>query len=134
MIIIKKIWSFLKSYWYVPLLIVVGLILRNRSNSNKIEEILNVASESHKKQLDAINTAESLKKIRKEQIEKEYEHAIAKIEEGYKKKNKTLTKKEKKLVKTVIKEWEDHPDQAAARISNKFGIHYVLKANTIDSD
>ena len=67
-------------------------------------------------------------------IEEEYENAIKKIEESYATKNLSLDKKNKKFVKTLIKEWEEHPDQMAERISNKFGIHYVPKANTIYPD
>ena len=127
MIVLKKIWSFLKSYWYIPILIIVALVFR--SKTNKVEEIIKAADDSHKKQLDAIEVAELNKKKEKEWIDKEYDNAIKKIEEKYSKENKTLDKKEKKFVKSVIKEWTDDPDQMAERITLEFGFEYEPKKN-----
>ena len=132
MIALKKIWSFLKSYWYIPVLIIVALVFRSRTN--KVEEIIKAADDSHKKQLDAIEVAETNKKKEKEWIDKEYDNAIKKIEESYSKENKTLDKKEKKFVKSAIKEWSDDPDQMAERITLKFGFEYEPKKNNSNTD
>ena len=132
MIVLKKIWSFLKSYWYVPVLLIVALVFRSRTN--KVEEIIKAADDSHKKQLDAIEVAELNKKKEKEWIDKEYDNAIKKIEEKYSKENKTLDKKEKKFVKSVIKEWTDDPDQMAERITLEFGFEYEPKKNNSNTD
>jgi len=132
MIIIKKIWAFLRSYWYIPVLIIVALVFR--SKESKIDEIIKAADDSHKKQLDAIEVAELNKKKEKEWIDKEYDNAIKKIEEKYSKENKTLDKKEKKFVKSVIKEWTDDPDQMAERITLEFGFEYEPKKNNSNTD
>ena len=132
MIALKKIWSFLKSYWYIPVLVIVTLVFRSRTN--KVEEIIKAADDSHKKQLDAIEVAELNKKKEKEWIDKEYDNAIKKIEEKYSKENKTLDKKEKKFVKSAIKEWSDDPDQMAERITLKFGFEYEPKKNNSNTD
>mgnify|MGYP003635283743 FL=1 len=132
MIVLKKIWSFLKSYWYIPVLMIVALVFR--SKTDKVEEIIKAADDSHKKQLDAIEVAELNKKKEKEWIDKEYDNAIKKIEEKYSKENKTLDKKEKKFVKSAIKEWSDDPDQMAERITLKFGFEYEPKKNNSNTD
>ena len=132
MIALKKIWSFLKSYWYIPVLIIVALVFR--SKTNKVEEIIKAADDSHKKQLSAIEAAEINKKKEKEWIDKEYDNAIKKIEEKYSKENKTLDKKEKRYVKSVIKEWTDDPDQMAERITLEFGFEYEPKKNNSNTD
>ena len=132
MIVLKKIWSFLKSYWYIPVLMIVALVFR--SKTDKVEEIIKAADDSHKKQLDAIEVAELNKKKEKEWIDKEYDNAIKKIEENYSKENKTLDKKEKKFVKSAIKEWSDDPDQMAERITLKFGFEYEPKKNNSNTD
>ena len=130
--VLKKIWAFLKSYWYIPVLIIVALVFR--SKASKIEGIIKAADDSHKKQLDAIEVAELNKKKEKEWIDKEYDNAIKKIEEKYSKENKTLDKKEKKFVKSVIKEWTDDPDQMAERITLEFGFEYEPKKNNSNTD
>lgn len=132
MIVLKKIWAFIKAYWYVPVLIIAALVLK--SKNNKVKEVLKVASDSHKKQVDAINNAEIEKQKSRQVIEDEYENAIKKIEESFAKKNKTIDNREKAYVKSLIKDWSDDPDQMAERLSNTFGIHYVPKTNIIDTD
>ena len=132
MIALKKIWSFLKSYWYIPVLVIIALVFR--SKVGKVEEIIKAADDSHKKQLDAIKVAEADKKKEKEWIDKEYDNAIKKIEEKYSKESKTLDKKEKKFVKSVIKKWTDDPDQMAERITLEFGFEYEPKKNNSNTD
>ena len=132
MVALKKVWAFLKTYWYIPVLIIVAIVLKSKSNS--VEEILEVARDSHKKQLDAIDNAEKEKKESRQVIEAEYENAIKEIETDYEKKNKALSDRDKKYVKSLVKTWADEPGQMAERISNTFDIHYVPKTNNSDSD
>ena len=132
MIVLKKIWAFLKTYWYVPVLIIVAIVFKTKGN--RIGEILSSAKDSHKKQLDAINNAEIEKQKSKEIINKEYENAIKEIEDNYTKENKILTTREKNYVKSVIKTWSDDPGQMAERITMSFGFNYVPKTNDSDTD
>ena len=122
---LKKIWVFLKSYWYIPVLIIVALVFK--SKGNRIAEILKTAQSSHKKQLDAINNAEIEKQKSRQLIDNEYENAIKEIEDNYTKENKAISERDKKYVKSVIKEWTDDPDQMAERIRMKFGFEYIPK-------
>ena len=121
MIAIKKIWVFLKSYWYVPILIIIALILRN----NKAAEILEIANDSHKKQVEAIKSAEIEKKIRSQEIEKEYKNAVSKIEKEYAKINEEVSYNEKAIIKKTIKKFHSNPDALAIELSKKFGVKYV---------
>ena len=132
MVVLKKVWAFLKTYWYIPVLIIVAIVLKSKGNS--VEEILEVARDSHKKQLDAIDNAEKEKQKSRQIIDSEYDNAIKKIEEEYAKKNKALSARDKKYVKSVINEWDDDPDQMAERIRMKFGFEYVPKTNNSDTD
>jgi len=132
MIILKKIWAFLKTYWYIPVLIIIAVVLKTKDN--KVEEILNTARDSHKKQIDAIENAEKEKEKQKIVIEKEYNNAIEKIEENYSKSNETMKKEEKKYIKSLVKEWSDDPDQLAERILMKYDFVYVPKTNNNNSD
>jgi Fe2+ transport system protein B len=132
MIALKKIWAFLKTYWYIPVLIIIAVVLKTKDN--KVEEILNTARDSHKKQIDAIENAEKEKQKQKIVIEKEYNNAIEKIEENYSKSNETMKKEEKKYIKSLVKEWSDDPDQLAERILMKYDFVYVPKTNNNNSD
>jgi aspartyl/asparaginyl-tRNA synthetase len=131
-VVLKKVWAFLKTYWYIPVLIIVAIVLKSKSKS--VEEVLEAARDSHKKQLDAIDNAEKEKQKSRDIINSEYDNAIKKIEEEFTKKNKALDTHQKSYVKAVVKNWSDDPDQMAERISLKFGFHYVPKTNNSDTD
>lgn len=132
MIILKKVWAFLKTYWYVPALIIVAIILG--SKKDKINDILNIANDSHKKQLDAINAAEKEKVDSKKKIEEEYENAIKEIETNYEDEKNKLSVKDKKHIKKIVEDWTDDPDQMAERIRIRFGFDYVPKTNNSNTD
>jgi hypothetical protein len=132
MITLKKVWAFLKTYWYVPVLIIVAIILG--SKKDKISDILNIANDSHKKQLDAINAAEKEKVESKKKIEEEYENAIKEIETNYEDEKNKLSIKDKKYIKKIVKDWTDDPDQMAERIRVRFGFDYVPKTNNSNTD
>jgi hypothetical protein len=132
MIILKKVWAFLKTYWYVPVLIIVAIILG--SKKDKINDILNIANDSHKKQLDAINAADKEKTESKKKIEEEYENAIKEIETNYEDEKKKLSIKDKKYIKKIVKDWTEDPEQMAERIRVRFGFDYVPKTNNSNTD
>ena len=132
MVVLKKIWSFLKTHWYIPAIIIAALI--SRSKSERFSEILEASQESHKKQVKAIEDAEVEKQKRKKEIEEEYENAVKEIDKNYSKENKTLNNKERKYVKYVVESWVDDPDQVAEMIRSKFGFEYVPKTNNSDTD
>lgn len=132
MIALKKGWAFLKTYWYVPVLIVVAIILG--SKRDKIRDILDIAKHSHKKQLNAIEASEKEKREAKKAIEKEYEDTVKQIEAKYEKEKKQLSTKDKKYIKKIVNDWTEDPDQMAERIRIRFGFEYVPKANSSDTD
>jgi len=132
MIILKKIWAFLKTHWYVPVIIIAALIFR--SKGKQFSEILEASQKSHKKQVKAIEDAEVEKQKRKQEIEDEYENVIKEIDKNYSKENKILDRQEKKYVKYLVDSWVDDPRQMAERIRMRFGFNYVPKTNDSDTD
>jgi len=127
MAVLKKIWAFLKSYWYVPVIIIMGLLLK--SKSDKALEIIDAQKESYEKQKDAIENAAKEKIEAKERIEKEYENATQKIEKEYAKMNKEISDRQKSIIKKTVKKFHSDPDAMAKEISEKFGVQYVPNKN-----
>ena len=127
MVVLKKIWAFLKSYWYVPVIIIMGLLLK--SKSDKALEIIDAQKESYEKQKDAIENAAKEKIEAKERIEKEYENAAQKIEQEYAKMNKEISNRQKDIIKKTVKKFHSDPDAMAKEISEKFGVQYVPNKN-----
>ena len=123
MIALKKVWVFLKTHWYIPVLIIAALVMR--SKSDHFLKMLQITKDSYNKQIEDINKLNEETEAKKENIHKEYEKTINKIEEEFKKKNEELEKKKKKQVKKLVKKYYDKPDELASEITKRFGFKYV---------
>ena len=127
MIVLKKIWAFFKTHWYLPVIIIIGLLLK--SQNNRILKIIDTQKESYERQKAAIENAEREKEEAKERIEKEYEKATQKIEEEYAKMNKEISNRQKDIIKKTVKKFHSDPDALAKELSEKFGVQYVPYKN-----
>ena len=127
MVILKKIWVFLKTHWYIPVIIIIGLILR--SQNNRMLEIIDASKKSYDKQKEAIENAEKEKEVQKQKIEKEYDNAVTTIEAVYKIQNKELQERKKKEIKNIVKKYYNNPEEISSRISKAFGLIYVPTKN-----
>ena len=127
MITLKKIWAFLKTHWYIPVIIIVAIVLG--SKNNKLLKIIDAQKESYGKQKAAIENAEKEKQEAKQRIDKEYEKAAQKIEEEYAKMNKEISNRQKDIIKKTVKKFHSDPDALAKELSEKFGVQYVPNKN-----
>jgi len=108
---IKKIWVFIKSYWYVPLLVIVGLVVGHKNT--KLEKLMDAADDSRKKQNDAIDAA---------RIENSAVKAASKV---YELQKKNLDKNKKNKIKKIAKEYYNDKEKISQEISNEFGFTYI---------
>tara|TARA_R110002153_G_scaffold128404_12_gene276387 strand:- start:734 stop:1129 length:396 start_codon:yes stop_codon:yes gene_type:complete len=131
MIALKKIWSFLKSYWYIPVLIIVALVFR--SKTNKVEDIIKAADDSHKKQLEAINTAANEKAVQEKKIQIEYNDAVDAITNLYGIQKKALDKEKLNKIQKITKEYYNDKEKISQEIFNEFGFIYTPRKNNNDS-
>jgi hypothetical protein len=125
MIILKKIWAFLKTHWYIPVILLLAVLFRGKIKN--LTKILEASEDRYKKQLNAIETAEKEKTSAKVFINKTYKDAVSAIEKEYKTEDKKLNNTEKKYIREVVKNWKDDPEQIAERFAIKFGLRYVPK-------
>ena len=126
-VILKKIWHFLKIYWYVPLILswaFIAWLLLRQSPAN-MADILYAAEKSYRKQIDILNKAHEEEIRKRDAALKRYEQTIKQIEEERKLKNKELLSKEKKLIKKLAEKYKDDPEAYAREIADKFGFEFV---------
>jgi len=128
MAILKKVWAFLKTHWYIPLILLIGIILKSKSDS--LLKIIDAQKESYNKQKSAIEAAETEKKVSKAQIEEEYEDALTAIETIHNLQNKKLDNKRKKEIKKIVKKHYNNKEALSSEISDLFGVKYVPKKNS----
>ena len=124
---IKKIWAFLKTHWYIPVIIIIAIVLKGRNAS--LLKLIDAQKESYDKQKAAIENAEKEKQEAKQRIEKEYSEATQKIEQEYVKMNKEISNRQKDIIKKTVKKFHSDPDALAKELSEKFGVQYVPHKN-----
>ena len=127
MIAVKKIWIFLKTHWYIPLLLIVGVVLKSKSDS--LLKIIDAQKETYEKEKEAILDAEIEKKKMTAKVEKEYEQTVKKFKVIHEIQKKELTEDKEKEIKKIIKKNYNEPDKMTKELSDMFGIKHVPKIN-----
>lgn len=123
---LKKTWVWLKHNWYVPAVLIYTLVLwvffRKK---DKALEVLEIRSESYKKQIDAINEIHREEVEKKDKILEKYGNILKELEEQYEKDNLELNEEKKKEIKNLVKEYNEKPDELARLLAEKYGLEYV---------
>ena len=120
----KKAWAWLKNYWYIPAVLVYTLVLWFvfRKKNDKIIEMFEISKENYKKEIDIINSAHSSEMAQKEEIIKDYQDALKKLQEEHSIKIENLSKEEEKEVQELIQKHKENPDVLAEEMKSLFGV------------
>jgi chemotaxis response regulator CheB len=122
---LKIIFSFLKTHWYIPVVVIIGLLAKSKSDS--LLKIIDAQKETYEKEKMAIETAAEEKVKAKQKVQEEYEDAVTAIERVRESQNKKLEAKSKKEIKKIVKKHYNEPDKISKEISDLFGLTYVPK-------
>ena len=121
----KKVWTWLKHNWKVPLVIlytiVLWLLFRRK---DKAREVLEVRAESYKAEIEAINKAHKDEIEKRNKIIEEYNSTLDKITEKYAEDKKELDSQKKKEVKELVEKYYNDPDELAKKVADRFGFEY----------
>lgn len=121
---LKKIWTFIKRHWYLPLLLVgfiIASILLFGKKNDKLIEMFNAARQKYEKEVELIEKNQHLKELEKKQNKEKYEHAITEIEKKIKIKKNELNKSQKKKVKQLLEKHGDNYDSMVEEMADEFG-------------
>ena len=126
-ITLKKIWSFIKNYWHFPVVLVAIFItfLVTRKSSERFSEILKMATNNHKKELDIINNLHAEEIRKRDELLKRHADTLAMLEREYQLKFDNLDKKKEEEINKIIDEFDGDPESLAKEMSRKFGATYV---------
>jgi hypothetical protein len=128
---LKIIFSFLKTHWYIPALIIIGVIMKSKSDD--LLKIIDAQKETYEKEKIAIESAAEEKAKAKQKVQEEYDDAVAAIGMVREAQNKKLEAKNKKEIKKIVKKHYNEPEKISKEISDLFGLTYVPK-NRDNSD
>jgi len=132
---LKKAWSYIKNYWYVPLVAIISIAgyLLTKKKKVPVDEILKASKKTHEKEKMAIEQAAQQKVEAKQKVQEEYEKTVKQLEKSHQERNKTLERKKKKEIKKIVKKHYNEPDKLSQEISDLFGVEHVSKDSN-DSD
>lgn len=118
-----KMWSFLKTYWWVPvgviILIVLWILLRRKPES--LAGALRNAIESHKREVDSLERIHADEIEKREKALEEHDKKVEEVNKKFEEANIELDKKKKKQIEKIVKENKDSPDKIAKQIADTWG-------------
>jgi len=121
-----KILSWLKSYWYIPVIAVIATILFfSGRDISWFVAMLEKRSEMHKKEIDALEKAREAELKKKAEAEKKFQEAVKKVEEEYEKKIGKIDDDRRKEIIKLVKKSKKDPGSLAELAASKYGLHIV---------
>ena len=122
----KKVWTWIKHYWYVPAVLIYTLVLWFLfKNKDKAFEILKIREESLKDQIDAIKDSHEEEIRRRDKVLEEYNKILEDIEKEYEEGREELSEKKKKEIKRIIEKNLEDPEAIAKEMAEKFSFIYI---------
>lgn len=126
---LQKAWLYLKKYWYIIALFIVGVLIAaiSSSKSKMILEMAQAAIDSFNKEKTELEKLEAEKETKKKEEEQRLQTAMACIEEEAEQLNVVVTKEHKERVKDLVKQYSNDKGVFARKFEEEFGIKYVGK-------
>jgi len=120
----SKSWVWLKENWKVPFVVAYTIVvwILARGNIDAVKDVLEARKKAH---VDEVN---SLKERHKEELElrdqsiKEYQEAVRRVEEEFKKRGEKLEEVHREKIKEIT---SSDPSLVRKKIEEEFGFTYV---------
>ena len=129
---LKKVWEMIKKYWkyFLALIYGIGVWLIFRGQAEKVKKVLEVAKNSHEKQIDKIEEIHEQEIKKRDKIIAEYNKIVEGIEKKYAEDNKKLSKKKKEEIKKLVEDYKDNPTELAKLLGKSYGFLYIISGET----
>jgi malonyl CoA-acyl carrier protein transacylase len=115
----KKIWAWIKHYWFWPVIVALlafSTITGTRAKE-KLFEMMLKQKEDYKKELEIIKKVNEEKDLEKNRTIKEHQEELEKIEEEHGLKLEELEEEKRSELVTTIEENKDEPEKLAKEIA-----------------
>lgn len=124
---LKKAWVWLKHYWYVPVMLVIGIVAwcAGRRDTAGILKMFEESKASYQKEIAVLKDAHSAEIQKRDELLKKHNETLKKIEEEYKIKLSDLDNQQKKEIDKIVEEHKDDPEGLAKRVSDVFDFKHV---------
>lgn len=126
-LLIKKSWVWLKTYWHFPVVLLYTFVLWVffRKDAATTIGVLEIRSDSYKKQIDVINETHVAEIKKKEELNKVFNETLEKVEAELEKKSEALDRNKKKRIKEIVEKHSDEPKVLARLVKEAFDFEIV---------
>ena len=126
--ILLIIWSFIKKYWELFLLLAgafVGLLLLRQQKMSFIDDMKRI-QDAHDEEVKRINAARDEERRQRLENERKLNAALQIVQAQYDAAKRELDDKKKKEVEQLVKEFGDRPEELARKLSEATGFVVIL--------
>ena len=122
----KKVWAWLKHYWYWPVILVLLAfsLMSGKSSRKKLFKILDKQKKNYEKEIQIIKETTEEADKKKTEIFTEHVRELEKIEEEHNIKVSDLEEEKQKELATLIEENRNRPDKLAEQIAKILSAEY----------
>ena len=122
---LKKAWVWLKTHWYLPLLLVLLLVtyLSGRARVNKVLKMFEISKESYEQQIKAINDSHEQEIKKQEELYNTYLDTMKKLEKDHNINLDSLEEKKKKKLDEMVKKYKGTPKELEQELGEMFGLN-----------
>jgi hypothetical protein len=126
----KKIWAWLKHYWYWPVIIVLLVFstVTGTRAKEKLFELLLKQKESYEKELEIIKKINEEKNLENNKAREDHKEELEKIEKEHSVKLEDLEEEKREELVETIKKNKNKPDKLAEEIAKILSAEYFKKS------
>tara|TARA_Y100000310_G_scaffold345054_1_gene461444 strand:- start:2793 stop:3185 length:393 start_codon:yes stop_codon:yes gene_type:complete len=123
---LKKAWTYVKNYWYVPVIAIMGafLFLATRDNNNVFFQMFRNALERNKKDLEEIEKNNAIATKAQRDAEARAAKQVEDIKKEYDKRKKELEQDKQERFEELMKKSDD-PEKLAKELAKITGWKYI---------
>ena len=115
----KKVWTWLKHYWYWPVIIILLIlsVVSGRSSREKLFGLLSKQKENYEKEIKIVKEASEEASKQKTSVTEKFVEEIKKIEKDHDIKVEELQEEKQKELEATIESNRDRPNNLAKEVA-----------------
>lgn len=123
----SKSWVWLKEHWQIPFLIVWSIIIwvTARKDFDAALAVIEAKKKSYEEQISAIKDAHNKEILKRENLVKEYNEMLSKVEKEFEDKQKKLEEHHKAKIREVVVKSKNNPEEVKREIERIFDFKHV---------
>lgn len=125
----KKVWAWLKHYWYWPVIILLLLfsIITRSTLKDKLFDLLDKQKENYEKEIEIVKETAKETDEKKTEIFTKHIEEIKKIEQEHDVKLEDLEKEKQEELVEILEENKEKPDKLAEEIAKILSAEFLKR-------